>query len=118
MLQPLCYLPISVLTLGSLFSPDPEPLTVYAGAGSRVELPCHVPPGVGAQSSLTAKWAPPGGGPDLLVTGDKGDFTLRLEAVSQAQAGTYTCLIHVQGQQLNTTVTLAVITGQPYVGKE
>lgn len=94
------------------------PLTVYAGAGSRVELPCHLPPGLGTQSSLTAKWAPPGGGPDLLVAGDNGNFTLPLEAVSQAQAGTYTCHVHLQGQQLSVTVTLAVITGQPQVGKE
>lgn len=90
---------------------------MYAGAGSRVELPCRLPPGVQTQSSLIAKWAPPGGGPDLLVTGDNGNFTLRLESVSQAQAGTYTCRIHVQGQQLSTAVTLAVITGQPRVGK-
>lgn len=108
--------------LGFLFSPDPEPpvpLTVYAGAGSQVELPCPLPPGVGTQSSLTAQWAPPGGGPDVLVAGDEdGNFTLRLEAVSRAQAGTYTCRIHLQGQQLSTTVTLAVITGQPCVGQE
>ncbi|XP_036108845.1 lymphocyte activation gene 3 protein, partial [Molossus molossus] len=98
----------------TVLDPEPSvPLTVYAGAGSRVELPCHLPPGVGAQSSLTAKWAPPGGGPDLLMAGDNGNFTLRLEAVSQAQAGTYTCLIQMQGQQLNTTVTLAVITVTP-----
>lgn len=94
------------------------PLTVYAGAGSRVGLPCHLPPGLGTQSSLTARWAPPGGGPDLLVAGDNGNFTLPLEAVSQAQAGTYTCRVHLQGQQLSVTVTLAVITGQRQVGKE
>ncbi|KAL4697917.1 hypothetical protein H8957_001145 [Semnopithecus entellus] len=91
----------------------PTPLTVYAGAGSRVELPCRLPPAVGTQSFLTAKWAPPGGGPDLLVAGDNGDFTLRLEDVSQAQAGTYICHIHLQGQQLNATVTLAIITVTP-----
>lgn len=89
------------------------PLTLYAGAGSRVDLPCHLPPGVGTQSSLTAKWSPPGGGPDLLVAGDNGNFTLQLEAVSQAQAGAYTCHIHLQGQQLSATVTLAVITVTP-----
>uniref|UniRef100_A0A8C4PR32 Lymphocyte activation gene 3 protein n=1 Tax=Equus asinus asinus TaxID=83772 RepID=A0A8C4PR32_EQUAS len=89
------------------------PLTVYAAAGSRVELPCHLPPGVGTQSSLTARWALPGGGPDLLVAGDNGNFTLRLEAVSLAQAGTYTCCIHLQGQQLSATITLAVITVTP-----
>uniref|UniRef100_A0A2K5XG53 Lymphocyte activation gene 3 protein n=1 Tax=Mandrillus leucophaeus TaxID=9568 RepID=A0A2K5XG53_MANLE len=94
------------------------PLTVYAGAGSRVELPCRLPPAVGTQSFLTAKWAPPGGGPDLLVAGDNGNFTLRLEDVSQAQAGTYICHIRLQGQQLNATVTLAIITGQPHMGKE
>ncbi|XP_028006201.2 lymphocyte activation gene 3 protein [Eptesicus fuscus] len=106
----------SVSSTYSLTVLDPEPpvpLTVYAGAGSRVELPCHLPPGVGTPSSLTAKWAPPGGGPDLLVAGDNGNFTLRLEAVSLAQAGTYTCRIHLQGQQLITTVTLAVITVTP-----
>lgn len=91
---------------------------MYAGAGSRVELPCRLPPAVGTQSFLTAKWAPPGGGPDLLVAGDNGDFTLRLEDVSQAQAGTYICHIRLQGQQLNATVTLAIITGQPHMGKE
>lgn len=83
-----------------------------------MELPCPLPPGVGTPSSLTAKWAPPGGGPDLLVAGDNGNLTLRLEAVSPAQAGTYTCRIHLPGQQLITKVTLAVITGQPCVGKE
>lgn len=83
-----------------------------------MELPCHLPPGVGTQSSLTARWALPGGGPDLLVAGDNGNFTLRLEAVSLAQAGTYTCCIHLQGQQLSATITLAVITGQLQVGKE
>ncbi|XP_063528445.1 lymphocyte activation gene 3 protein isoform X2 [Pongo pygmaeus] len=91
----------------------PTPLTVYAGAGSRVELPCRLPPGVGTPSFLTARWTPPEGGPDLLVTGDNGDFTLRLEDVSQAQAGTYTCHIHLQGQQLSATVTLAIITVTP-----
>lgn len=83
-----------------------------------MELPCPLPPGVGTGSFLTAKWAPPGGGPDLLVTGDNGHLTLQLEAVSQAQAGTYTCRVHLQGQQLISTVTLAVITGQSCVGKE
>ncbi|EGV98536.1 Lymphocyte activation gene 3 protein [Cricetulus griseus] len=87
------------------------PLTVYAAAGSRVELPCHLPPGVGTSSSLIAKWTPPGGGPKHLVTGKNGSFTLQLEAVSLAQAGTYTCSIHLQGQQLSAIVTLAVITG-------
>lgn len=91
----------------------PVPLTVYAAAGATVELPCHLPRGVGTQSSLTATWTPPGGGPDLLVAGDHGNFTLRLEAVSQAQAGTYTCRVHLQGQQLSATVTLAVITVTP-----
>lgn len=86
------------------------PLTVYAGAGSTAELPCHLPPGVTTQSSLTAMWAPPGGGPDILVVGDSGSFILRLEAVSLAQAGTYTCQIHLQGRQLSAMVTLAVIT--------
>ncbi|XP_011364130.1 lymphocyte activation gene 3 protein [Pteropus vampyrus] len=102
---------LSVLGPEPPVSEPPVPLTVYAGAGSQVELPCRLPPGVGTQSSLIAKWAPPGGGPDLLVAGDNGNFTLRLESVSQAQAGTYTCRIHVQGQQLSTTVTLAVIAG-------
>lgn len=88
----------------------PVPLTVYAGAGSTVELPCRLPPGVETQSPLTAKWSLPGGGPDLLVAGDNGNFVLQLESVSQAQAGTYTCHIHLQGQQLSATVTLAVIT--------
>lgn len=104
----------SALTRGSLSSTGLEPqapLTVYAGAGSKVELPCCLPPGVGIQSSLTAMWTPPGGGPDLLVAGDRGNFTLRLEAVGQAQAGTYTCRVHLQGRQLSATVTLAVITG-------
>uniref|UniRef100_A0A8D2JP95 Lymphocyte activation gene 3 protein n=1 Tax=Sciurus vulgaris TaxID=55149 RepID=A0A8D2JP95_SCIVU len=91
----------------------PVPLTVYAGAGSRAELPCHLPPGVGTQPSLIAKWSPPGAGPDLLVAGDNGNFTLQLEAVSLAQAGTYTCHIHLQGQQLSATITLAVITVTP-----
>ncbi|XP_064447709.1 lymphocyte activation gene 3 protein isoform X6 [Mirounga angustirostris] len=93
------------------------PLMVYAGAGSRVDLPCRLPPGVGTQSSLTAKWTPPGGGPDLLVAGDHGNFTLQLEAVSQAQAGAYTCHIHLQGEQLSATVTLAVITGAQSSGR-
>ncbi|XP_027807037.1 lymphocyte activation gene 3 protein isoform X2 [Marmota flaviventris] len=93
------------------------PLTVYAGAGSRAELPCHLPPGVGTQSSLIAKWSPPGEGPDLLVAGDNGNFTLHLEAVSLAQAGTYTCHIHLQGQQLSATITLAVITGAQRSGR-
>lgn len=113
--------PLSASTLASPSFPGLEPsgpLTVYAGAGSRVDLPCRLPPGVGTQSSLTAKWSPPGGGPDLLVAGDNGNFTLQLEAVSQAQAGAYTCHIHLQGQQLSATVTLAVITGQSQVGKE
>ncbi|XP_036923967.1 lymphocyte activation gene 3 protein isoform X2 [Sturnira hondurensis] len=89
------------------------PLTVYAGAGSRVELPCQLPSSIRTPSSLTATWTPPGGGPDLLVAGDNGNFTLQLEAVSQAQAGTYTCRVHLQGQQHSTTVTLAVITVTP-----
>ena len=104
----------SALTRGSLFSADLEPrvpLTVYAGAGSKVELPCRLPLGVGIQSSLTATWTPPGGGPALPVAGDQGNFTLRLEAVGQAQAGTYTCRVHLQGRQLSAAVTLAVITG-------
>ncbi|XP_040498039.1 lymphocyte activation gene 3 protein isoform X3 [Ursus maritimus] len=92
------------------------PLTVYAGAGSRVHLPCRLPPGVGTQSSLTARWTPPGG-PDLLVAGGDGNFNLQLEAVSQAQAGAYTCHIHLQGQQLSATVTLAVITGAQRSGR-
>lgn len=91
---------------------------VYAGAGYRAELPCHLPPGVTTQSSLMAMWAPPGGGPEISVAGDNGNFTLRLEAVTLAQAGTYTCRIHLQGQQLSAMVTLAVITGQHQVGKE
>ncbi|XP_021080360.1 lymphocyte activation gene 3 protein [Mesocricetus auratus] len=85
------------------------PLTVYAAAGSRVELPCHLSPGVGA-SSLIAKWTSPGGGPERQVTGKNGSFNLQLEAVSLAQAGTYICSTHLQGQQLSATVTLAVIT--------
>ncbi|KAM9230196.1 lymphocyte activation gene 3 protein [Dugong dugon] len=89
------------------------PLTVYAGAGSRVELPCRLPLAVGTQSSLTARWARPGGGPDLQVAEDNGSFTLWLEAVSQAQSGTYTCHIDLQGQELSATVTLAVITVTP-----
>ncbi|XP_075409244.1 lymphocyte activation gene 3 protein isoform X1 [Tenrec ecaudatus] len=91
----------------------PVPLTVYVEAGSRVELPCHLPLVPGTQSFLTAKWAPPGGRPDLQVAGDHGNFTLSLEAVSQAQAGTYTCSIQLQGEQLHATVTLAVITVTP-----
>ncbi|XP_013000579.1 lymphocyte activation gene 3 protein [Cavia porcellus] len=91
----------------------PAPLMVYAGAGYRAELPCHLPPGVTTQSSLMAMWAPPGGGPEISVAGDNGNFTLRLEAVTLAQAGTYTCRIHLQGQQLSAMVTLAVITVTP-----
>ena len=83
-----------------------------------MELPCQLPPGIRTPSPLTATWTPPGGGPDLLVAGDNGNFTLQLEAVSQAQAGTYTCRVHLQGQQHSTTVTLAVITGQSCEGKE
>lgn len=86
---------------------------MYAAEGSRVELPCHLPPGVGTPSLLIAKWTPPGGGPELPVAGKSGNFTLHLEAVGLAQAGTYTCSIHLQGQQLNATVTLAVITVTP-----
>ncbi|XP_052576369.1 lymphocyte activation gene 3 protein isoform X2 [Peromyscus californicus insignis] len=86
------------------------PLTVYAAAGSRVELPCHLPPGVGTSSSLMAKWTPPGGGPERLVAGKNGNFTLHLEAVGLEQAGTYSCGIDLQGQWLSTTVTVAVIT--------
>ncbi|XP_054999570.1 lymphocyte activation gene 3 protein [Sorex araneus] len=89
------------------------PLTVYAAAGTRAELPCHLPPEVGTQSPLSAQWSPPGGGPDLLVPGDRGNFTLRLDAVSRAQSGTYTCHVHLQGQGLQVTVTLAVITVTP-----
>lgn len=89
------------------------PLTVYAAEGSRVELPCHLPPVVGTPSLLTAKWTPPGGGPELPVAGKSGNFTLQLEAVGRAQAGTYTCSIHLQGQQLSAAVTLAVITVTP-----
>ncbi|XP_029415677.1 lymphocyte activation gene 3 protein isoform X1 [Nannospalax galili] len=89
------------------------PLTIYVGVGSRVELPCYLSPGVGTPSFLIAKWASPGGGPDLQVPGKDGNFTLLLKAVSLAQAGTYTCSIHLQGQQLSTTVTLAVITVTP-----
>ncbi|KAK7798224.1 hypothetical protein U0070_021754 [Myodes glareolus] len=89
------------------------PLTVYAAAGSRVELPCHLPQGMGTSSSLTAKWTPPGGGPERLVTGKSGSFALRLETVSLEQAGTYTCSVHLQGRPLSAVVTLAVITGQP-----
>lgn len=83
-----------------------------------MELPCHLPPGVGTSSSLTAKWTPPGGGPERLVAGKNGDFTLQLEAVGLEQAGTYNCSMDLQGQWLSTTVTVAVITGQPQVGKE
>ncbi|XP_004692621.1 PREDICTED: lymphocyte activation gene 3 protein [Condylura cristata] len=88
----------------------PVPLTVYAAAGSVVELPCRLPLGVGSQFPVTAKWTPPSPGPDLVVTENSGNFTLRLEAVSQAQAGTYTCHVHLQRQKLSATVTLAVIT--------
>lgn len=91
---------------------------MYTAEGSRVELPCHLPPGVGIPSLLIAKWTPPGGGPELSVPGKSGNFTLQLEAVGLAQAGTYTCSIHLQGQQLSATVTLAVITGQLQVGME
>lgn len=104
-----------------VFSPGLEPvgpLTVYAAEGSRVELPCRLPPGVGTPSLLIATWTSPGGGPELVVAGKSGNFTLHLEAVGLAQAGTYTCSIHLQGQQLSVTVTLAVITGQPQVGTE
>ncbi|XP_070646319.1 lymphocyte activation gene 3 protein isoform X4 [Bos indicus] len=102
------------LRVGQAAGLEPRaPLTVYAGAGSKVELPCRLPPGVGIQSSLTAMWTPPGEGPDLLVAGDRNNFTLRLEAVGQAQAGTYTCRVHLQGRQLSATVTLAVITVTP-----
>ncbi|XP_037370342.1 lymphocyte activation gene 3 protein [Talpa occidentalis] len=86
------------------------PLTVYAAAGSEVELPCRLPPGVGSQFPLTAKWTPPNGDPDLVVTGNSGNFALRLDSVSQAQAGNYTCHVHLQRQQLSATITLAVIT--------
>ncbi|GAB1291284.1 Lymphocyte activation gene 3 protein [Apodemus speciosus] len=89
------------------------PLTVYAAEGSKAELPCRLSPGVGTPSLLIAKWTPPGGGPEREVAGKSGSFTLPLEAVGLAQAGTYTCSIHLQGQQLSVTVTLAVITGQP-----
>ncbi|XP_057618073.1 lymphocyte activation gene 3 protein [Chionomys nivalis] len=86
------------------------PLTVYAAAGSRVELPCHLPQAMGTSSSLTAKWTPPGGGSERLVTGKSGSFALRLETVGLEQAGTYTCSVHLQGRQLSAVVTLAVIT--------
>ncbi|XP_015356171.1 lymphocyte activation gene 3 protein isoform X2 [Marmota marmota marmota] len=109
---------VSVMYNLTILGLEPSvPLTVYAGAGSRAELPCHLPPGVGTQSSLIAKWSPPGEGPDLLVAGDNGNFTLHLEAVSLAQAGTYTCHIHLQGQQLSATITLAVITGAQRSGR-
>lgn len=91
----------------------PAPLTIYAEANSRVELPCHLPSGGGTLPFLTAKWTPPGGRPDLQVAGDNGNFALELEAVSQTQAGTYICQIHLQGQLLSATVTLAVITVTP-----
>ncbi|XP_036923966.1 lymphocyte activation gene 3 protein isoform X1 [Sturnira hondurensis] len=103
----------STYNLTVLGAAQQVPLTVYAGAGSRVELPCQLPSSIRTPSSLTATWTPPGGGPDLLVAGDNGNFTLQLEAVSQAQAGTYTCRVHLQGQQHSTTVTLAVITVTP-----
>uniref|UniRef100_A0A8C5K2Z4 Lymphocyte activation gene 3 protein n=1 Tax=Jaculus jaculus TaxID=51337 RepID=A0A8C5K2Z4_JACJA len=90
-----------------------SPLTVYAGAGSRVELPCYLPPGGGAQSPLVAKWTPPGRGPDIMVAGDSGNFSLQLEAVNLSQAGTYVCSVHLQERQLQATVTLAVITVTP-----
>lgn len=73
---------------------------------------------MGTSSSLTAKWTPPGGGPERLVTGKSGSFALRLETVGLEQAGTYTCSVHLQGRQLSAVVTLAVITGQLQVGKE
>lgn len=73
---------------------------------------------MGTSSSLTAKWTPPGGGSERLVTGKSGSFALRLETVGLEQAGTYTCSVHLQGRQLSAVVTLAVITGQPQVGKE
>ncbi|XP_052576370.1 lymphocyte activation gene 3 protein isoform X3 [Peromyscus californicus insignis] len=99
------------LRVGQASSLEPlAPLTVYAAAGSRVELPCHLPPGVGTSSSLMAKWTPPGGGPERLVAGKNGNFTLHLEAVGLEQAGTYSCGIDLQGQWLSTTVTVAVIT--------
>lgn len=88
----------------------PVPLTVYAAAGTRAELPCHLPRGVGTGSPLRAQWTLPGGG---VVDGGKGNFSLRLDAVSRAQAGTYTCRVLLQKQQLSVTVTLAVITVTP-----
>ncbi|XP_037016351.2 lymphocyte activation gene 3 protein isoform X1 [Artibeus jamaicensis] len=103
----------STYNLTVLGAAQQVPLTVYAGAGSRVELPCQLPSSIRTPSSLTATWTPPSGGPDLLVAGDNGNFTLQLEAVSQAQAGTYTCRIHLRGQRHSTTVTLAVITVTP-----
>lgn len=75
-------------------------------------------PGVENSSLLTAKWTPPWGGPEILVAGKSSNLTLQLEAVGLAQAGSYACSVHVQGQQLRANVTLAVITGQPQVGKE
>ncbi|XP_055962846.1 lymphocyte activation gene 3 protein [Sorex fumeus] len=101
----------SILTVSGLTSP--APLTVYAAAGTTAELPCHLPPVVGTQSPLSAQWTLPGGGPDLLVPGDQGNFTLRLIAVSRAQAGTYTCRVRLQKQGFSVTVTLAVITVTP-----
>ncbi|XP_042528416.1 lymphocyte activation gene 3 protein isoform X2 [Dipodomys spectabilis] len=95
----------------------PAPLTVYAAAGSRAELPCHLPSDLGNHTSLAAQWTPPGGGPDLPVAGHHGNFTLRLQAVSVAQAGSYTCRVRVPGQSLQITITLAVITVTPKSGK-
>ncbi|KAH0521187.1 Lymphocyte activation gene 3 protein [Microtus ochrogaster] len=100
------------LRVGQASSLEPlAPLTVYAAAGSRVELPCHLPQAMGTSSSLTAKWTPPGGGSERLVAGKSGSFALRLETVGLEQAGTYTCSVHLQGRQLSAVVTLAVITG-------
>ncbi|XP_055465394.1 lymphocyte activation gene 3 protein [Psammomys obesus] len=89
------------------------PLTVYAAAGSRVELPCRLSPRVEDSSLLTAKWTPPWGGPEILVAGKSSNLTLQLEAVGLAQAGTYACSVLAQGQQLRAEVTLAVITVTP-----